>query len=334
MSLKTKTILLAKRPRGELTEENFLLDDREVHEPGLGEVRVRTIYFSVDPYMRNRMNDVPSYITPYELNQPITGDALGEVIESASEQFPVGTLVTGMMPWQEVCTLQSKRLQMVDTGMGSITSYLGILGLTGLTAYFGLLDIGNPRAGESVVISGAAGAVGLVAAQIAKIKGCYVTGIAGSDTKTAYLKDELDLDEAINYKQVPNIRRQLRKALPQGVDVYFDNVGGEISDGIMYLLRDYARIILCGQISLYNSGRIETGPRLQAQMIIHRVKMQGFIVYDYSSRFNQARRELATWIKQGKLKQPENIIYGFENLPKALMGLFKGENLGKQLVQV
>ncbi len=334
MAQVTKRFLLVKRPRGVLTEEVFAGDETELIEPVEGEVLMRSLYFSVDPYMRNRMNNVPSYVAPFELNAPLVGDAIAEVMVSNSPNFNSGDMVTGTLPWQEYCVLPAKKLQKIDTDLVPATYFLSVLGLTGLTAYFGLLDIGKPKQGESVVISGAAGAVGLIAGQIARLKDCPVVGIAGGEQKVRYLTDEAGFDAAIDYKEVPNVRKPLRSALPDGVDIYFDNVGGEISDNVMYMLRDYARIILCGQISLYNSGRLETGPRLLGQLLIHRAVMQGFIVYDYQDQFSRARTELIGWITEGKIKQPENIIDGFENLPKALMGLFQGENTGKQLVRV
>ncbi len=332
MSDKNKAYLLAKRPRGMIDHEVFRLEQIDMPVPAAGEVLVRATHFSVDPYMRNRMNDVPSYVAPFPLNAPLEGDAIGEVVRSESDAFQEGDMVSGNFPWQEYCALGARRIRKIDTGMAPATHYLSVLGLTGLTAYFGMLDIGNPKKSESVVVSGAAGAVGLIAGQIAKIKGCHVLGIAGGEHKINYLLQEAGFDAAIDYKQVPNVRRPLRKVLPDGVDIYFDNVGGEISDSIMYMLRDHARIILCGQISLYNSGRIETGPRLLAQMVIHRVKMQGFIVYDYKDQFDTAQKDLAAWLKQGKIKQELSIVNGFDKLPDALMGLFSGENIGKQIV--
>jgi NADPH-dependent curcumin reductase CurA len=203
-----------------------------------------------------------------------------------------------------------------------------------LTAYFGLLDIGEPKSGETVVISAAAGAVGSVAGQIARIRGCTVVGIAGGEKKSEYLKDNLKFDHTIDYKKTPNIRKELRKICPNRVDIYFDNVGGDVSDGVFYLLNNHARVILCGQISLYNLNRLSLGPRLYPQFLIRRVKMQGFIVYDYSKQFRDAQDQIKEWILDGKIKFDENIIEGFENLPAAFLGLFRGENIGKQLVRV
>ncbi|MFC2088865.1 NADP-dependent oxidoreductase [Calditrichota bacterium] len=330
-----KKLILISRPSGELSPENFKFVDDKIPEPKAREVFLRAKYFSVDPYMRNRMNDINSYIEPFKLNKAMSGDAIAEVVESKSLDLNKGDLVTGHLAWQEYSVKQANKLRKIKTDRKiPVTAHLGILGLTGLTAYFGMLDIGEPKPGETAVISGAAGAVGSIAGQIAKIKGCNVVGIAGYEVKTNYIKNELDFDEAINYKEHSNIRKPLRKACPEGVDIYFDNVGGEISDSVMYMLNKYARIILCGQISLYNQNRIIMGPRLNAQLIIQRVKMQGFIVNDYTNQFEVAQKQLTEWIKQGKIKYSENMVDGFENIVDALQGLFRGENIGKQIVKV
>jgi NADPH-dependent curcumin reductase CurA len=329
-----RAFLLKKRPRGELTSDVFNLENVTVPKLETGQVVLKPRYFSVDPYMRNRMNNIPSYTPPFELDAPLEGDAIAEVVETSSDKLNKGDLVTGVMPWQEYCALPERRIQKIDIKIARETDYLSVLGLTGLTAYFGLLDIGRPKAGEAVVVSGAAGAVGIIAGQIARIKGCYVVGIAGGEQKVQYLKEKAGFDETIDYKAVAKIRRPLKSAVSEGVDIYFDNVGGEISDAVMLMLNDYARIVLCGQIALYNTGRLETGPRLLAQMIVHRVKMQGFIVYDYKEQYSRARQDLAAWLKQGKIIQPETIVEGFEQLPNALMSLFRGENLGKLIVSL
>jgi NADPH-dependent curcumin reductase CurA len=335
MSDKNRIIILANRPSGELQPDQFEIREESIPKCQDGRVLLKTTWVSVDPYMRNRMNNVESYIKPYETGQPLNGDLIAEVVESKSDQLKNGDLVSGHLPWQEYHSVSPEKLTVIDTSDGiPASAYLGVLGLTGLTAYFGLLDIGEPKKGETVVISGAAGAVGSIAGQIAGLKGCHVTGICGSEEKTAYLTEELHFDQAINYKSAPTIRKLLRKACPEKVDIYFDNVGGEISDAVFYWLNDYARIVLCGQIALYNLKRLSLGPRLYPQFIIHRVKMQGFIVYDYAAQFERARHALRTWIKDGKLKTQEHIIEGFENIPDALMGLFNGDNTGKQLVRI
>jgi len=331
---KSRAIILKSRPSGQFSTENLAFADKSTGPLAPDEVLVQTKFFSVDPYMRNRMNDVKSYVEPYALEQPITGDAAGLVLESRAPDFKPDEWVTGVMPWQEYTVMPGRYLHKIADRDVSPTLYLGLLGLTGLTAYFGLLDIGKPVSGETVVVSGAAGAVGSIAGQIARIKGCHTIGIAGSDEKCSYLTEKLGFSGTINYKSRPNIRKQLRGVCPAGVDVYFDNVGGEISDSVMFYLNNFARIVLCGQISLYDTNRLFTGPRLLAQMIIHRVQMQGFIVYDYRERYAEAREQLYRWLKEGKLISQETILEGFEKLPQALTGLFTGENIGKQIVKV
>jgi NADPH-dependent curcumin reductase CurA len=224
-------------------------------------------------------------------------------------------------------------LHKIDPALAPVTTALGVLGMPGLTAYFGLLDIGKPSEGDTVVVSGAAGAVGTIVCQIAKIKGCRVVGIAGSDEKNQYLKDELGVDGAINYKTA-EFKQELRKACPEGVDIYFDNVGGEVSDAIMTMITQGSRTIICGQIALYNLERPDVGPRIQPYLLVNRALMQGFIITDYAARFGEGVGQLAQWLRAGKLKYAENIIEGFENTPRAFLGLFTGENLGKQLVKV
>jgi NADPH-dependent curcumin reductase CurA len=300
-----------------------------------GQVLLHLKYLSVDPYMRNRMNNVESYIAPFDLGNAISSDGIAEVTDSGNTPFSKGDLVYGFFPWQEYAALPFEKLNKIPTAQSiPATAYLGVLGLTGLTAYFGMLDIGQPKEGESVVISGAAGAVGSVAGQIAAIKGCKVVGIAGSAEKTNYLTEKLGFDAAINYKQSVNIRKELRKVCPQKVDIYFDNVGGDISDAVFYSLNNFSRVIICGQISLYNLNRLSMGPRLFPQFLIHRTKLQGFIVYDYADQFGTARTELMHWLAEGKINVRETIIEGFDNLPGAFLGLFTGENIGKLLVRV
>ena len=329
-----RKIILHKRPLGTLNPDNFRLLEEPRPDFQSGKLLLKGLFFSVDPYMRNRMNAFRSYIEPYDIGRPISGDAIAEVIKSDLPEFQTGDLVTGSLPWQEYMLMDPSRVAKIDNMDISPTAFLSVLGLTGLTAYFGVTDIGRVQSGDQVVISAAAGAVGSVAGQIARILGCRVTGITGSEQKVKYIIDDLHFDEAINYKSHPNIRKALVKSNPKGIDMYFDNVGGDISDSIMYLLNTHARIALCGQISLYDQSRISTGPRLNAQLIVKRARMEGFIVYDYKDRYPEAMEVLKKWIREGELKYRETIIDGFENLPSALMGLFKGKNIGKQLVKV
>lgn len=334
MAMETsKQIWLVKRPVGMPRKDDFQLVEGEVPEPGEGEVLVRTLYLSVDPYMRGRMNDRKSYVPPYELGKPVLGGVVGKVVQSRANEFREGDIVLGGYGWQTHAVVQASQLRKVNEQLAPITTALGILGMTGLTAYFGLLEIGQPKAGETVVVSGAAGAVGTVVGQIAKIMGCRVVGIAGSDEKIRYLVDELGFDAGVNYKAA-DWRTALAEACPDGVDVYFDNVGGDISDEVMQRLNKYARIPVCGQISLYNLNKPDIGPRMQTQLLITSSLMKGFIVGDYAQRFEEGLTQLAAWLQEGRLTYIEHIVDGFERTIDAFLGLFAGDNLGKQLVRV
>ncbi|MDQ2855299.1 MAG: NADP-dependent oxidoreductase [Acidobacteriota bacterium] len=333
-AMQNKRILLASRPAGAPSLDNFKLVESEVPQPGDGEVLIRTLYLSVDPYMRSRMTDRKSYVDPFAVNEVISGGAVGEVVESRSAAFQPGDIVTGMLPWQLYSRAKESEVRKIDPRLAPVTTALGVLGMPGLTAYFGLLDIGKPKEGETVVVSGAAGAVGTIVCQIARIKGCRVVGIAGSDEKNQYLKDELGVDATVNYK-TGNLKHELKEACPKGgVDIYFDNVGGEISDVTMTLISHGSRTIICGQIALYNLEKPDVGPRVQPYLLVNSALMQGFIITDYAAQFGAGIKQLAQWLQEGKLKYAENIVEGFENTPRAFLGLFTGENLGKQLVKV
>jgi NADPH-dependent curcumin reductase CurA len=280
------------------------------------------------------MNDRKSYVAPFQLNEVLNGGIVGEVMESKSNNFVKGDFVVGNLGWQDYSVTGEKEVRKINPETAPVRTALGVLGMPGLTAYFGLLDIGQPKHGETIVVSGAAGAVGMIVGQIAKIYGCRVVGIAGSDKKTKYLIDELGFDAAINYRTAPHLRKALKEVCPNGVDVYFDNVGGDISDAVISLINKYARIPLCGQISLYNDTKIPMGPRLQPRLLTYSALMKGFIVHNYADRFGEGIRQLAEWLKDKKLKYAENVMEGLENAPKAFIGLFAGENLGKQIVKV
>ena len=334
MNTSTQTeIHLANRPSGMPSDKDFDFVKRAIPTPNEKEVLVRTLYLSVDPYMRGRMQDAKSYIAPFKLHEAIVGGTIAQVVQSNSSQFKKGDIVIGNLKWAEYSVASEKEIRVIDPSAAPITTHLGILGLTGLTAYFGLLDIGKPQKGEVVVVSGAAGAVGSAVGQIAKIKGAFVVGIAGSDEKIRYLKEELGFDEAVNYKS-DHLQEDLAKACPNGVDVYFDNVGGEVTDAVFTLLNRNARIPLCGAISSYNSEGKDLGPRLQSAMIKTSSLMKGFTLGDYSSQFKEGSAQLIQWFQEGKLKYEETIVEGFEKTPEAFLGLFKGNNLGKQLVKV
>lgn len=332
--MNTEQIILKSRPKGLPTLENFKMEKTELPKIKEKEVLLEGMYYSVDPYMRGRMNDTKSYIPPFETGKPLSGGVVAKVIESKSEKFQVGDVITGNLPWRKKMIAAEKDIQKIDSTVAPASYYLGILGMTGLTSYFGLMHIGKPKAGETVVVSGAAGAVGMVVGQIAKIQGCRVIGIAGSDDKIDMLKEEFGFDDAINYKTTTDMKKAIAKACPKGVDVYFDNVGGDISDAIMMNLNFQARVVICGQISLYNSTETPMGPRLQPILLTRSVLMQGFIVSDFQSDFPEGIQHLVSWIKEGKLNFKETVVHGFDKLPEALLGLFKGDNTGKMIVKV
>jgi hypothetical protein len=330
--MKTQAILLASRPTGAPTAAQFQFESRELPAPTAGQVLLKTLYVSVDPYMRGRMSAAKSYVAPFEVGQPITGGAVAEVVASQNDELPVGSVVVGVLPWQEYSLSDGQGLNRVPAGPAPISYYLGLLGVPGLTAYFGLLDICQPKADETVVVSGAAGAVDIVVGQLAKIHGARVIGTAGSDEKVAYLKT-LGFDEAINYKTA-DIPAALAAAAPNGIDCYFDNVGGAITDAVYDRLNKHARIAVCGQISTYNATETPVGPRPEGKLLKTSTKLQGFIVSDYLSRWPEGVRQLGEWYGQGKLKFEETITEGFDQIPAAFLGLFRGENTGKALVKV
>ena len=330
--MKNREIRLASRPAAMPTLENFEFADVAVPQPDDGEVLVRLMYISVDPYLRGRMRPGKSYVAPFEVGQAILSGAVGEVVESRSPKFNAGDVVTGMFGWRLYDVAKADTLMKVLPGV-SPTTALGVLGPTGLTAYFGLLDIGQPKEGETVVVSGAAGAVGMTVCQIAKIKGCRVVGIAGSDEKNDYLRNELGVDVAINYKTTADMLEALKEACPDGIDVYFDNVGGAISDAVLYLINKHARIIACGAISMYNADKPDVGLRVQPFMIVKSAMIKGFIITEYLARFAEGVTQLAAWFTSGQLKHAETIVEGFDNTPQAFLGLFSGDNLGKQIVK-
>ncbi|MDP4240629.1 MAG: NADP-dependent oxidoreductase [Bacteroidota bacterium] len=332
--MNTKQIVLASRPTGTPQLTDFRFELTELPELNPGDVFLKPLFFSVDPYLRGRMKDAKSYINPFQIDQPIESNALATVIKSKSDKFEPGDLIMRMLPWREMTIVSDKDLQKIDATSEHISYYLSVLGMTGLTAYFGLMHICKPLAGETVVISAAAGAVGLVVGQIARIHGCRVVGIAGSDEKVRLLVEGFDFDQAINYKTAPDLSDAIAAACPEGVDVYFDNVGGEISDAVLSNLNFKARIAICGQISLYNSTTIPVGPRLQPIILSKSALMKGFLINNYKSEFPEGMKYLTKWVKEGKLKFTETVFHGFAQLPTAFLGLFNGENTGKMIVKV
>ena len=329
-----KVILLNSRPVGKPQISDFKFVDEEMPNIGKNGVLLKTRFVSVDPYLRGRMSEAKSYIQPFELNQPISSGMIAEVVESNNEMFCKGDFVSGRLEWKEFQTSNGEGLMKVDENAAPLSAYLGILGMTGLTAYLGLTEIGAPKSGETVVVSGAAGAVGMVTGQIAKILGCRVVGIAGTDEKCALIKTELGFDEAVNYNTKKNIRKAIAEACPNGVDVYFDNVGGDISDGVMVNINKFARIIICGAISQYNATSMPVGPRLQPLLLKNSALMQGFIIGNYAPKFQEAMHKLTKWFSEGKIVNFETVTDGFDQIPNAFIELFDGKNTGKMVVRI
>jgi len=329
-----RQVLLAARPTGTPQPGDFKLEAVPVPEVGPGEVLVRNVYMSVDPYMRGRMNDRKSYAQPFQLGRPMDGRAIGRVMASRHAGFAPGNYVASMHGWREYFVSNGEGLSTVDEKRAPLAAYLGVLGMPGFTGWYGLKEIGKPKAGETLVVSGAAGAVGSLTAQIGKILGCRVVGTAGTDEKCAYLTKELGLDAAINYRTAGDLHEALQKACPAGVDIYFENVGGPILDAVLRILNPFARIPLCGMISQYNFQTPEPGPRYLFSMIGNRALMQGFIISDHVDRYPEFVTEVAPWLASGRIKYQETIFEGIENAPRAFLGLFKGDNMGKMLVKL
>jgi len=335
MKTTNKQIVLAARPLGFPKPSDFKLVESPVPAPGPNQLLVRSLYLSVDPYMRPRINPGGrSYARSVEVGEVMVGGVVGEVMESNHAQFAPGDVVQGMFGWQEYALSDGTGVRKVDPNLAPISTALGVLGMPGLSAYFGLLEIGKPQAGETVVISGAAGAVGSTAGQIAKIQGCRVVGIAGSDEKVRWLTEDLGFDAAFNYKATPNYYRKLLTLCPNGVDVYFDNVGGEITDAVIRLINVRARLVICGQISQYNLEKPEMGPRWLWALIVKQARAEGFLVFQFADRSDEALRRMAAWLREGKLRYRETIADGIENAPRAFIAMLKGENIGKQLVKI
>lgn len=332
---------LAQRPEGKPSGENFELVEGPVPEPGPDEVLVKTLYLSVDPYMRGRMRDSGSYMSmssgyadPWPVDEVMSAGVVGEIVESNHPDFDEGDVATGSLDWAEYSTAKGAELTPVDPSLAPVSTALGVLGMPARTAYYGLLDVGEPEPGDTVAVSGAAGAVGSVVCQIAKMTDCRVVGTAGSEKKIEFIEDELGVDVGINYKTTDDMATAMDEACPDGIDVYFDNVGGEVLDAVIPVLNHYARIPLCGQIALYNEEGIPRGPRNEWKLVEKEVKMEGFLHGTYEPHHEDVNERLAKWIDDGKLTYRESIVEGIENAPEAFRGLFEGENIGKQLVEV
>ena len=329
-----RQFLLAARPVGMPKESDFQLVTVPIPALADGQVLLRTLFLSVDPYMRGRMNGVRTYIDPVDIGQLMVGGTVGKVVQSTNPQFQVGDVVVGYWGWQEYAVSDGKGLRKLDASLAPVSTALGVLGMPGMTAYFGLLDICQPKPGETVVVSGAAGAVGSLVGQIAKIKGCRPVGIAGTDRKVAWLTDELGFDAAFNYKTTQDYVAKLKELCPKGVDCYFDNVGGPITDAMLRVLNNRSRISICGQISQYNLAKPEPCLRPYSYFLSKQIKAEGFIVYRWLDRYPEGIAQMAQWLEEGKLKYREEIIEGFENAPRAFIGLLQGDNTGKMLVAI
>jgi NADPH-dependent curcumin reductase CurA len=330
----SREIRLKSRPAGLPSEANFELATVLVPTPSAGEMLVRNLYMSVDPYMRGRMFEQPSYVQPFQLGQPLDGGCVGKVMESQGGKFQVGDYVLGRKGWREYYVSDGADLTKIDPTLAPPQAYLGVLGMPGLTAYVGLLDIGQPKAGNTVFVSAAAGAVGSVVCQIAKLKGCHVVGSAGSPAKVHWLQEVAGVDAALNYKEVASLTAELGKHCPNGIDVYFENVGGAHLEAALEHMNPFGRIALCGMISQYNTATPGSGPGNLRLAVRKRLRLQGFIVSDHLDRQPQFYADMGAWIAAGQLKWQETIIDGIENAPRAFIGLFKGENVGKMLVRL
>ena len=328
-----KSWILHKRPSGYPNSEDFKLVESELPELLEGEILIESKFLSLDPYMRGRMNDTKSYAPSVKLGEVMTGEAVGKVIKSRNRKIKEGYFVNAHIGWQEYGKTDGNSVRIIDPNLAPISTALGVLGMPGLTAYFGLLNICKPLPGDTVVVSAASGAVGAIVGQIAKIMGCRVIGIAGSEQKIDYCSSELNFDFVINYKK-ENVINKILEYAPEGVDVYFDNVGGEISDAVISNIAIGGRIAICGQISLYNLEEPSMGPRMGGTLLINQASMQGFLVFQFKSQYQDGLIRLSDWVRKGSLKYKEDIIDGIENVPKAFIGMMNGNNFGKLLIRL
>jgi NADPH-dependent curcumin reductase CurA len=326
-----REIRLAARPNGFPKDSDFELAETPIPEPGEGEILVRNVYMSVDPYMRSRMNDTKSYVPSFQIGEPMTGGAVGQVIESRHDALSPGDWVNTMMGWREYYVADGAAVMKIDPELAPVSKALGVLGLTGWTAYVGLLDLGQPKEGETVFVSAACGAVGSIVGQLAKLKGCRAIGSAGSAEKLARAA-ELGYDAAFNYKE-ESPADALDRLCPEGIDVYFENVGGDHLEAALPRMNTFGRIALCGMISHYNDTEMRPGPSW-APLLTNRLSVRGFIISDHFDRLPDFLSDMGQWVREGKIKDEETVVEGIENAPRAFMGLLKGENRGKMLVKV
>lgn len=341
MKIKNRQWIYSKRPSGQVGHDHYQLHTEELDVSNLkkGQILVKSIYISVDPYMRIQQSSLDTWEEPHPLGEVQGAGMAGEIIASNSETLKIGDFVNCYTGWQEYVILDENDARLLDTAMAPISTSLGVLGMPARVAYFGLIDAGKIKKDETVVVSGAAGAVGSTVVQIAKLKGCHVVGITGSSEKMRFLEQHLGIDSTINYKDHTTQKAMgnaLRKACPNGIDIYYDNVGGFITDAVIDVVNVGARILICGQISQYNHGldTPEMGPRFLHKVLYKRITIQGILSRDYTHRMDEMIAEMGPWVRDGKLKYKETILKGFENLPSALSGLFEGKNTGKMIVKI
>jgi NADPH-dependent curcumin reductase CurA len=334
---RNRQVLLAARPHGEPTPEAFRLAEAEVPEPGPGQMLLRTIYLSLDPYMRGRMNAGPSYAPPVEVGAVMEGGTIGEVVQSNLPLFRPGDIIVARAGWQEYALSDGQGVRKIDPAVGPLSYALGVLGMPGLTAYAGLLTIGQPQPGETLVVAAASGAVGSVVGQVARIKGCRVVGIAGGERKGRFVQEELGFDACLDHRR-PDLAERLKAACPRGIDIYFENVGGAVFDAVLPLLNAFARVPVCGLIAHYNQAEPPPGPdRVPALMLatlVKRLTFRGFIVGDFAAQFPQFLADMSAWLREGRVKYREDVTDGLENAPRELIGLLRGENFGKKVIRV
>jgi hypothetical protein len=332
-----RRIVLAARPEGEPKPSDFRLEEGPPPGIGDGEVLLRTLWLSLDPYMRGRMSAARSYAAPVEIGDVMVGGAVSEVAASNHPRFRAGDVVFGMTGWQSHAVSDGTALRKLDPAAAPVQTALGVLGMPGMTAYTGLLGIGRPREGETVVVAAAAGPVGATVGQIAKIKGCRAVGVAGGEAKCRFLTDELGFDAAVDHRD-PGMRDALKAACPDGIDVYFENVGGPVFDAVLPLLNDFARVPVCGLVSQYNAVALPEGPDRTALLMRHvltrRLTLRGFIVSDFQDQARDFFRDVSGWMREGRIRVREDVTEGLENAPRAFVGMLKGENFGKALVKV
>jgi NADPH-dependent curcumin reductase CurA len=337
MTAKTnRRIVLAARPEGEPKPSDFRLETVPVPEPGEGQVLLKTLWLSLDPYMRGRMSTAKSYASPVELGDVMVGGTVSEVVASRHPDFAVGDVVLGATGWQEYALSDGKGLRRLDPGLAPLSTALGVLGMPGMTAYTGLLTIGQPKPGETLAVAAATGPVGATVGQIARIKGCRTVGIAGGPEKCRYLLDELGFDAAIDHRS-PDMAERLKEACPNGIDIYFENVGGAVWDAVFPLLNDFARVPVCGLVAQYNATSLPEGPdrtpELMRAILTRRLTLRGFIVGDFAAQAADFRRDMGAWVREGRIKVREDVVEGIEKAPEAFIGMLKGRNFGKALVR-